>query len=176
MSILTKLYSRLMVPCVDNLTTPPRPSTPQGASLLSLIIGDADYEGENWRKWIDLEMAVCDFSSEMNYNALTDGKMKYVHSLYDGSERLFNLTEDHYEVADLAELLEYHDELMAWRARLQNQFALEGRGEMFLLQDSSLAFNHTNLTCTQTKIMDNYPCYPNICGDAGYVHKNAGHW
>lgn len=136
----------------------------QGDSILSLMIGDQSHQGSNWRQWIDLEMALCDMSWEMNYNALTDGKMKYVHSLYDGSERLFNLTEDAREMADLANVPVFHDVLELWRARLENQFILEGRGEMFILKDGSLAFNRTNMTCTQTKIMDNYPCYPNVCG------------
>ena len=36
----------------------------------------------------------CGFNVTMNWNALTDGEVKYVRSLYDGHELLFDLMSD----------------------------------------------------------------------------------
>merc|ERR1712070_187120 len=114
--------------------------------------------------------ALCDMSSEMNYNALTDGKMKYVHSLYDGSERLFNITEDPRESADLKDEEGYREELLTWRRRMYHQFDEEGRGSMFttvsnITGEKSLAFSKS-VECKATKLMQNYPCFPGVCAES----------
>ena len=140
----------------------------QGSSVLSLLGEDAD--SVEWREWIDIEMALCDMSDEMNYNALTDGKMKYVHSLYDGSERLFNMTDDPREKADVSAIVGYQDEIIKWRQRMFHQFVAEGRGKMFtqinnVTGEETLAFS-SDVSCKETKIMQNYPCFPGICSES----------
>ena len=140
----------------------------QGTSVIQLLGADADTV--EWREWIDIEMALCDMSDYMNYNALTDGKIKYVHSLYDGSEKLFNMTDDPREKEDLSAVDGYQDEIVKWRQRMFHQFDYEGRGPMFtstnnVTGEKTLAFS-SEVECKQTKIMQNYPCFPGICSEA----------
>ena len=51
--------------------------------------------------WIDLEHNIC-YSPSNNWNALCDGKVKYVFHAEDGGEQLFDLALDPGEMNDLA--------------------------------------------------------------------------
>jgi arylsulfatase A-like enzyme len=96
-----------------------------GSSLLSLV----KTGGAGWREFIDLEHNIC-YSPDNHWNALTDGRWKYIFHAKDGEEQLFHLDRDPYELKDLAGDTAHADELRRWRARLVAHF--EERGEPFL--------------------------------------------
>jgi len=80
-----------------------------------------------WRSYVDLEHSTV-FNETIHWNALTDGKIKYVFRAFLNDEQLFNLTADPYEYVNLATDNAYTDVLTLWRNRLVQQFETEGRG------------------------------------------------
>lgn len=96
-----------------------------GASLLALIRN----RGAGWREFIDLEHNIC-YSPENHWNALTDGRMKYIFHARDGEEQLFDLAADPHELDDLAGDARHEAALRKWRGRMIEHFA--ERGEPFL--------------------------------------------
>jgi arylsulfatase A-like enzyme len=96
-----------------------------GRSLLSLV----RHNGAGWREFIDLEHDIC-YSPENHWNALTDGRWKYIFHARDGEEQLFDLGRDPHELEDLAGNTAFEAELRRWRQRLIGHFA--ERGEPFL--------------------------------------------
>lgn len=104
-------------------TEPSRPI--DGRSLLGLVRSN----GEGWREYIDLEHDVC-YSPRNHWNALTDGRWKYIFHALDGEEQLFHLERDPHELEDLAGDAGHGAELREWRGRLVAHFA--ERGEPFL--------------------------------------------
>ncbi len=96
-----------------------------GRSLLSLVQNN----GRGWREYIDLEHDVC-YSPENHWNALTDGRWKYIFHAFNGEQQLFNLDRDPHELEDLAGDAAHAGELRRWRQRLIAHF--EERGEPFL--------------------------------------------
>ena len=98
----------------------PIPASVEGASLLRLVRGPAA-----WRPWLDLEHATC-YWPENVWNALTDGRTKYVYQAYDGHEQLFDLQADPGETRDLASDPGRAEELGRWRARLIEHLAPRG--------------------------------------------------
>jgi len=96
-----------------------------GRSMLSLVRN----EGAGWREFIDLEHNIC-YSPENHWNALTDGRWKYIYHAWDGEEQLFDLHGDPHEVNDLAGNTKHEGALRLWRGRLVEHFA--ERGEPFL--------------------------------------------
>ena len=68
------------------------PPDMDGRSLLALV----ENKKPQWRKYIDMEHATC-YSEDNYWCALTDGKMKYVWNLHNGSEQLFDLRNDRSE-------------------------------------------------------------------------------
>ena len=101
------------------------PEALDGRSLLELIEG----RSETWREWIDLEHDVC-YSSENHWNALTDGRWKYIFHARDGQEQLFDLEQDPGELDDLAGDARHAQTLRLWRQRLIEH--LSERGERFV--------------------------------------------
>jgi arylsulfatase A-like enzyme len=102
---------------------PPRPI--DGRSMLSLV----KTNGAGWREFIDLEHNIC-YSPDNHWNALTDGRWKYIFHAKDGEEQLFDLQKDRHELNDLAGDAAHAAELRLWRNRLVAHF--EERGEPFL--------------------------------------------
>ena len=98
---------------------PPKPL--DGKSLLSLVRNN----GQGWREYIDLEHDVC-YSRENHWNALTDGRWKYIYHARDGEEQLFDLVNDPHELKTSSD----ETQLRKWRGRLTSHF--EERGEPFL--------------------------------------------
>jgi arylsulfatase len=96
-----------------------------GRSLLSLI---SDRKAP-WRDWIDLEHDIC-YSPENHWNALTDGRAKYIFHARAGHEQFFDLTTDPAELNDLAGDPRHAESLRLWRQRLINH--LSERGERFV--------------------------------------------
>lgn len=96
-----------------------------GRSLLSLVRNS----GAGWREYIDLEHNIT-YSPENHWNALTDGRLKYIFHARDGEEQLFDLERDPHELQDLASDPRHEPKLRLWRQRLIDHFS--ERGEPFL--------------------------------------------
>jgi arylsulfatase A-like enzyme len=96
-----------------------------GMSLLSLVRGQV----KDWRRFIDLEHAVC-YGGSTNWNALTDGSFKYIYHANTGWEQLFDMVNDPGEISDLATEVKYQSTLETWRERLIKHLA--ERGEAFV--------------------------------------------
>ncbi len=92
-----------------------------GRSLLSLVQGT----NPSWREYIDLEHDVC-YSPSNHWNALTDGRFKYIFHARDGEEQLFDLENDPGELHDLASEPDHQSELRKWRERLVEHLAERG--------------------------------------------------
>jgi arylsulfatase A-like enzyme len=93
------------------------PQQMDGASLLRL----ARKPDAEWRKWIDLEHDVC-YSPDNHWNALTDGKWKYIFHAMTGEEQLFHLETDPDELKNIAGV----PETAIWRDRMIAHFAVRG--------------------------------------------------
>ncbi len=104
-------------------TAPKRPV--DGASILNLVRSP----NAEWRDAIDLEHGVC-YSIENNWNALTDGKQKYIFHAYHGNEQLFDLRKDPGEKVDLSGDPAATADLQRWRNRMIAH--LEVRGEKWV--------------------------------------------
>jgi arylsulfatase len=92
-----------------------------GRSMLELVRGRRD----GWREFIDLEHDVC-YSPDNHWNALTDGRVKYVYHARDGRQQLFDLAADPGELRDLAGESGMAGTLAAWRSRLARHFGERG--------------------------------------------------
>ena len=102
----------------------PIPNHLDGKSMLELVRGNT----RDWRPFIDLEHSMC--YSKDHWNALTDGKFKYIYYAYDGREELFDLTKDPDELLDVGTDPAYQDILLQWRQRMVEH--LSERGEPFV--------------------------------------------
>ena len=129
------------------------PDDINGSSILDLILSKSTsdkkhysdqmdlhhlHEGKPinaWRSWIDLEHNIC-YNVTNHWNALTDGKIKYIYRAYFGDEQLFDLLKDPYEMTDVASDPAYSATLKLWRARLVQQFVNEARGETWVKNGS----------------------------------------
>ncbi|MHB1097095.1 MAG: arylsulfatase [Gemmatimonadaceae bacterium] len=97
------------------------PPQVDGRSLLTLARDPA----APWRPWIDLEHDVT-YDAENHWNALTDGKRKFIFHAMTGREQLFDLEHDPQEVVDRAGDPEWSNELRAWRDRMTAHLAPRG--------------------------------------------------
>ena len=102
------------------------PDCVDGKSLLTLVRGETD----GWRDYIDLEHDIC-YDKTNHWNALTDGKWKYIYHAFDGGQQLFDLENDPGEINDLASDPAYKWTLKMWRQRMIEHFA--ERGEPFIV-------------------------------------------
>ncbi len=94
------------------------PSSVDGQSMLPLL----DDPNAEWRPWIDLEHDVC-YHPSNHWNALTDGRRKYIFHAASGREQFFNLEEDPKEVHDLGG---NSQEVAGWRERMIAHLAERG--------------------------------------------------
>ncbi|MBM4034812.1 MAG: arylsulfatase [Planctomycetes bacterium] len=92
-----------------------------GRSMLDLVRGKT----QGWREWIDLEHDVC-YAPENHWNALTDGRRKYIYHALHGEQQLFDLAADPGELNDLASDPAHVATLRHWRGRLVEHFAERG--------------------------------------------------
>ena len=81
---------------------------------------------KNWRQFIDLEHDEC-YSKKNHWNALTDGRFKYIYDAYTENEQLFDLVNDPGEINDLAKDLKHKQTLKDWRGRLIEHLAERGK-------------------------------------------------
>jgi arylsulfatase A-like enzyme len=89
---------------------------PQGIDGRSLLRA-----GGEWREWIDLEHDVC-YSPENHWNALTDGRRKYIFHAHTATEQFFDLERDPHEAREAS-----GPEVAVWRDRLVRHLAERGR-------------------------------------------------
>ena len=94
-----------------------------GGSMLDLLRGKT----QGWRKCLDLEHGIC-YEKGNHWNALTDGRWKYIFSAYDGSQQLFDLRNDPGELRDLATDRAHTKTLRSWRNRLVEHLSERGEG------------------------------------------------
>jgi arylsulfatase A-like enzyme len=102
------------------------PARIDGRSLLDLARGKQD----GWRSFIDLEHDIC-YAPENHWNAITDGKTKYIFHARDGEEMLFDLTSDSLELKNLASDAHHATLLRTWRNRMIQ--SLSERGAPFVV-------------------------------------------
>lgn len=99
-------------------TKPPAPV--DGVDLVPTLRGDK----QAIREWLHFEHAPT-YNKEQSFQALTDGRIKYIWRPLDGSEQLFDLVKDPREEHDLSKDAAMNGKLQEWRqrliARLQNR-------------------------------------------------------
>lgn len=113
------------------------PEMVDGASVRTLAEGKTD----GWRTYIDLEHATC-YDQDNYWCALTDGKIKYVWNLHNGSEQLFDLQKDPKELHNAAADKKYQKKLKEMRAAMVEH--LSERGEGFV-KDGQLVVRKSTL-------------------------------
>jgi arylsulfatase A-like enzyme len=124
--------------CLDAAGAPPDPAALAGRSVLDLVRG----KETAWRPYVDLEHDIC-YSRENHWNALTDGRVKYIFHALDGAQQLFDLEKDPGEENDLASDPGHRDALRLWRGRLRDHLAERAKpfvvnGELAMRPDSYL--------------------------------------
>jgi arylsulfatase A-like enzyme len=92
-----------------------------GRSLLPLVSG----RDVSWRPWLDLEHGPC-YGPENHWNALSDGRLKYIFHAHDAAEQLFEIATDPGELRDLAPDPAHAVILREWRARMTAFLAPRG--------------------------------------------------
>jgi len=107
-----------VMPTALELAGVPIPSTVQGRSLVPLLRG----EKPAWRDYLHLECAPY-------FQAVTDGKEKFVWTVGSGDEQFFDLTNDPQELCNLALSAAHAPRVAHWRSRLIHE--LKGRPEGF---------------------------------------------
>jgi len=88
--------------------------------------------GSEWREYIDFEHDQC-YGRDNHWNALCDGRWKYVYFARTGQQQLFDLQEDPGELRDLGldNSAEAKRKVSEWRGNMIEQF--RERGEPFLI-------------------------------------------
>lgn len=115
-----------IMPTVLDLAGATIPETVEGHSLVPLLRG----ETKNWRDFVHLECSgEGSEPSRPSYQALTNGKEKYIWFTNNGKERFFRLTDDPHELCDLIHNPEEADRIAGWRKRMVD--VLKGRPEGF---------------------------------------------
>ncbi|MFC1493209.1 arylsulfatase [candidate division KSB1 bacterium] len=113
------------------------PEKVDGKSLLELLRD----KNADWREFIDMEHSVC-YSDSNHWNALTDGKLKYIFHAMEGSEQLFDLRNDPGETEDLGKDAGYTSTLAEWRRRMIDHLSVRGRE---FVNEGNLVFPRNNL-------------------------------
>ena len=114
---------------LDVADSPQSPEVLDGQSLLDIVRGAA-----TWREYIDLEHDLDYHDPRVHWNALTDGRTKYIFHTLHGEEQLFDLQRDPHELNDLTSEPESVKTLDLWRNRLIAQ--LQERGECLSKMDA----------------------------------------
>ncbi|MFH1718104.1 MAG: arylsulfatase [Planctomycetota bacterium] len=115
---------RDVLPTFLDAAAAPIPNHLDGRSMLELVRGNT----KNWRPYIDLEHSMC--YNKDHWNALTDGKFKYIYYAFDGREELFDLSNDPNELRNLAADPAHKSKLLQWRQNMVEHLC--ERGEPFV--------------------------------------------
>lgn len=102
-----------IMPTLLGLAGAPCPAVVDGIDLGGALRGESAWV----RDWLHFEHAPC-YSEEQGFQALTDGRCKYIWRTLDGSEQLFDLDADPHEEYDLAQNPSHAAECNIWRQRL----------------------------------------------------------
>ncbi len=116
-----------LMPTILDIANAPVPGTVEGKSLLPLILGRTRTLD---RSYIHIEHAPI-------HQTLTDGKIKFIWFVNDGSEQMFDLTKDPKELHDCVNDEKYGEIAALWRNRLISE--LSGRPEGFVCDDKLIA-------------------------------------
>jgi len=100
-----------------------RPKVMDGVSLVPALRGARD----GIRPWLHFEHATC-YGKAHSFQALTDGRFKYIWRPIDGREHLFDLENDPREEHDLAKDAAHRQTLETWRATLIERLAQRPEG------------------------------------------------
>lgn len=90
-----------------------------GASLPDACDGQSLLQAK--REWIDLEHDVC-YDKTNHWNALADGRWKYIYHAFDGAEQLFDLVNDPHELNESTD----EAQLRLWRSRMVEHLSIRG--------------------------------------------------
>jgi arylsulfatase len=112
-SVAKPVELRDVLPTFLDAAGAPLPQGIDGRSLLRT--------GGDWREWIDLEHDVC-YSADNHWNALTDGRRKYIFHAHTATEQFFDLASDPHEAHEAS-----GPEVAVWRERLVRHLAERGR-------------------------------------------------
>jgi arylsulfatase A-like enzyme len=121
LSIQNPVELRDVLPTLADAAQASVPAQVEGESLLKL----ARNPDAGWRKWIDMEHDIA-YSPQNHWNALTDGKAKYIFNAFDGHEEFFDLSGDPAERNNLASDPARQSEIKIWRERLTQHLAVRG--------------------------------------------------
>ncbi len=113
-----------IMPTLLELAAVERPASVDGHSLAA-VLRDPQAPG---RPWLHFEHAPI-YSPAQGFQALTDGRFKYIWRPQSGAEQLFDLAADPREERDLAAVAAHRATLERWRAVLVGRLA--GRPEGF---------------------------------------------
>ncbi|MCP5526745.1 MAG: sulfatase-like hydrolase/transferase [Verrucomicrobiales bacterium] len=102
-----------IMPTLLSLARARPPTSLDGVDLGPVLRGDT----VKVRDWLHFEHADC-YSRAQAFQALTDGRHKYIWRPLDGTEQLFDLTTDPVENRNLADDPDQAALLLTWRSRL----------------------------------------------------------
>ena len=108
-----------IMPTILSAVGLPVPDTVDGASLLGHI---SPAGPDSPQEFVHGEHSTC-YSTEQEMQYLTDGRWKYIWFPRLGTEQVFDLAHDPYEIHDLADSPDYAQETERWRKRLVNILA-----------------------------------------------------
>lgn len=113
-----------LMPTLLGLAGAKGPARMDGVNLAPALRG----EKQSIREWLHFEHAPC-YGPAQAFQALTDGRYKYIWRPLDGSEQLFDLAEDPKEERDLAKQEGAAQQTLAlWRGRLVSRLAARPEG------------------------------------------------
>lgn len=96
-----------------------KPDVMDGMSMLDI------FRGRKWREILDLEHAKI-YKQGISWQALTDGRYKYIYFNLTGGEQLFDMAEDPKELNDLV-LAGGHEALIkSWRQKMIDHLQIRG--------------------------------------------------
>lgn len=97
----------------------PKPSAMDGMSMLDIL------KGKKWRKMLDLEHSQI-YEPDNAWQALTDGRYKYIYFTLTGEEQLFDLKNDPGEQSELSNNKKNEHLIQSWRAKMVQHLAERG--------------------------------------------------
>ncbi len=112
-----------LMPTLLALAGADRPAHADGVDLIPVLRG----REQTLRPWLHFEHAPC-YSQEQAFQALTDGRFKYIWRPMGGQEQLFDLDNDPREEQDLARGNAHAEALAQWRQRLIERLAERPEG------------------------------------------------
>jgi len=111
-----------------------KPEALDGESMLDIL------RNKTWRNLLDLEHARI-YEPDNAWTCLTDGTYKYIYFTLTGENQLFDLSNDPYELYDLASDPEYAKLVLEWRDRMIKHLFIRGErwvknGELTIQEES----------------------------------------